>query len=334
MADDRSGEEQSSGPPPPPVIPEEDRIYLSSQPDGVWWEDKRVVELLGRSFTDTYHEYVTCWSDASARQRDAMYQYIAAHVRVDTGYNLRAAYESRIKPRITVTINRVAKKGKKPIWMPTQHFTRLMKRPEDPTWNAKAGKAKAKANRLKGGQDGKGPATSTLGQQSAARAFSSLGTDSRTPHGLLCKSKKNKKGEWITPRAEQIDAEYQRLRQLHDPDGQMTEDAFQTYLQAAGGFDKKTSVFGLGSVAKELFVPPTTSSRSSMSSQSSYTPSLISQYAAKNQELEMRLSQLQTEYAADKERAQEDRRRHKAMDAKLAEQFGWTFDEPDTRDDL
>ncbi|KAL6533323.1 hypothetical protein OROMI_027435 [Orobanche minor] len=157
MADDRSGEEQSSGPPPPPVIPEEDRIYLSSQPDGVWWEDKRIVELIGRSFTDTYHEYVTCWSDASARQRDAMYHYFAAHVRVDTGYNLRAAYESRIKPRITVTINRVAKKGKKPIWMPTLHFTRLMKRPEDPTWNAKAGKAKA--NRLKGGIDGKGPAT-------------------------------------------------------------------------------------------------------------------------------------------------------------------------------
>jgi hypothetical protein len=51
-------------------------------------------------------------------------------------------------------------------------------------------------------------------------------------------------------------AEYQRLRQLHDPDGQMTEDAFQTYLQAAGGFDKKTRVFGLGSVARELFVPP------------------------------------------------------------------------------
>ncbi|KAL6542874.1 hypothetical protein OROHE_010394 [Orobanche hederae] len=48
--------------------------------------------------------------------------------------------------------------------------------------------------------------------------------------------------------------------------------AFQTYLQAAGGFDKKTRVFGLGSVAKELFVAPTTSSRSSMSSQSSYTP--------------------------------------------------------------
>ncbi|KAL6566693.1 hypothetical protein OROMI_015097 [Orobanche minor] len=71
-----------------------------------------------------------------------------------------------------------------------------------------------------------------------------------------------------------------------------------------------------------------------MSSQSSYTPSLISQYAAKNQELEMRLSQLETEYAADKERAQEDRRRHRAMEAKLAEQFGWTFDEPDTRDDL
>ncbi|KAL6518946.1 hypothetical protein OROHE_017699 [Orobanche hederae] len=115
----------------------------------------------------------------------------------------------------------------------------------------------------------------------------------------------------------------------------MTEDAFETYLQAAGGFDKKTRVFGLGSVAKELFVPPPpTSSRSSMSSQSSYTPSLISQYATKNQELEMRLSQLQTEYAADKERAQEDRRRHRAMEAKLAEQFGWSFDEPESRDDL
>ncbi|KAL6505454.1 hypothetical protein OROHE_022833 [Orobanche hederae] len=160
------------------------------------------------------------------------------------------------------------------------------------------------------------------------------GTDSRTPHGLLCKSKKNKKGEWITPRAEQIDAEYERLRQLHDPDGQMTEDAFETYLQAVGGFDKKTRVFGLGNVAKELFVPPTTSSRSSTSSQSSYTPSLISQYATKNQELEMRLSQLQTEYATDKERAQEDRRRHRAMEAKLAEQFGWSFDEPESRDDL
>ncbi|KAL6583995.1 hypothetical protein OROMI_003284 [Orobanche minor] len=36
MSDDRSGEEQSSGPPPPPVIPEEDRIYLFSQPDGVY----------------------------------------------------------------------------------------------------------------------------------------------------------------------------------------------------------------------------------------------------------------------------------------------------------
>ncbi|KAL6556156.1 hypothetical protein OROGR_005444 [Orobanche gracilis] len=331
MADDREGEEQLSGPPPPPLIPEEDRIYLSSQPDGVWWEDKRIVDLIGRSFTDTYHEYVTCWSDASARQRDAMYQYFAAHVRVDTGYNLRAAYESRIKPRITVTINWVAKKGKKPIWMPTLHFTRLMKRPEDPEWSAKAGKAKA--NRLKGGKDGKGPPTSTLGQQSAVRAFSSLGTDSRTPHGLLCKSKKNKKGEWITSRVEEIDVEYQRLRQLHDPEGQMTDDAFQTYLQAAGGFDKKTRVFGLGSVAKELFVPPTSSSRSSVSSQSSYTPSLISQYAAKNQELEMRLSQLQTEYA-------EDKRRHRAMEAKLAEQFGWSFDEPehepepDARDNL
>ncbi|KAL6575066.1 hypothetical protein OROMI_012351 [Orobanche minor] len=261
-----------------------------------------------------------------------MYLYFAAHVKVDIGYNLRVAYESRIKPRITVTINRVAKKGKKSIWMPTLHFTRLMKRPEDPNWNAKAGKAKA--NRLKGGKDVKGPPTSTLGQQSAARAFSSLGTDSRTPHGLLCKSKKKKKGEWIMPRAEEIDAECQRLRQLHGLDGQMTEDAFETYLQAAGGFDKKTCVFGPGSVAKELFVPPTTSSRSSMSSQSSYTPSLISQYATKNQELEMSLSQLQTEYAADKERAQEDRRRHMAMEAKLAEQFGWTFDEPDTRDDL
>ncbi|KAL6579253.1 hypothetical protein OROMI_009469 [Orobanche minor] len=328
MADDR--EEQSSGAPPLPLIHEEDRIYLSSQPDGVWWEDKRIVELLERPFTDTYHEYVTCWSDASARQRDAMYLYFAL---VDTGYNLRAAYESRIKPRITVTINRVAKKGKKPIWMPALHFTRLMKRPEDPNWNAKAGKAKA--NRLKGGKDGKGPPTSTLGQQSVARAFSTLVRDGlQDSTRAIVQSKKNKKGEWITPRAEQIDAEYQRLRQLHNPDGQMTEDAFETYLQAAGGFDKKTRVFGLGSVAKELFVPPTTSSRSSMRSQSSYTPSLISQYATKNQELEMRLSQLQTEYSADKERAQEDRRRHRAMEAKLAEQFGWTFDEPESRDDL
>ncbi|KAL6580151.1 hypothetical protein OROMI_008175 [Orobanche minor] len=238
MSDDCEGEEQPNRP-PPPVIPEEDRIYLSSQPNGVWWEDKRIVELLRRSFTDTYHEY--------------------AHVKVDTGYNLRAAYGSRIKTRITVTINRVAKKGKRPIWMPTLHFNRLMKRSEDPNWNAKAGKAKA--NRLKGGKDGKGLLTSTLGQQSAARAFRNL-SDSRTPHGLLFKSKKNKKGEWITPRAEQIDAEYQRLRRLHDPGGQMTEDAFQTYLQAAGVFDKKT--------------------RSSTSSRSSYTPSLISEYATKN----------------------------------------------------
>ncbi|KAL6575065.1 hypothetical protein OROMI_012350 [Orobanche minor] len=35
VLDDREGEEQPSGPPPPPVIPEEDRIYLSSQPNGV-----------------------------------------------------------------------------------------------------------------------------------------------------------------------------------------------------------------------------------------------------------------------------------------------------------
>ncbi|KAL6504254.1 hypothetical protein OROGR_026177 [Orobanche gracilis] len=35
MADDREGDEQLSGPPPPPLIPEEDRIYLSSQPGGV-----------------------------------------------------------------------------------------------------------------------------------------------------------------------------------------------------------------------------------------------------------------------------------------------------------
>ncbi|KAL6499104.1 hypothetical protein OROGR_028125 [Orobanche gracilis] len=35
MADDCEGDEHLSGPPPPPVIPEEDRIYLSSQPDGV-----------------------------------------------------------------------------------------------------------------------------------------------------------------------------------------------------------------------------------------------------------------------------------------------------------
>ncbi|KAL6553788.1 hypothetical protein OROMI_019461 [Orobanche minor] len=153
MADDREGEEQPSGPLlPPPAIPEEDCIYLSSQPNGVWWEDKRIVELLGRSFTDTYHEY--------------------AHVKVDSGYNMRAAYESRIKMHITITINRVAKKGKRPIWMPTLHFTRLMKRPEDPNWKAKA--EKAKANRLKGGKDGKGPPTSTLGQQSAARTFSNL----------------------------------------------------------------------------------------------------------------------------------------------------------------
>ncbi|KAL6523164.1 hypothetical protein OROHE_016459 [Orobanche hederae] len=173
MADDREGEEQPSGP-PPPMIPEEDRIYLSSQPNGVCWYDKRIVELLGRSFTDIYHEYVTCWSDASARQRDAMYLYFAILLmsRVDTSYNLRAAYESRIKTRITVTINRVAKKGKRPIWMPTLHFTRLMKRAEDPNWNAKAGKAKA--NMLKGGKDGKVPSTSTLGQQSAARTFSNL----------------------------------------------------------------------------------------------------------------------------------------------------------------
>jgi hypothetical protein len=71
-----------------------------------------------------------------------------------------------------VTINRVAKKGKKPIWMPIVSFERLMKWHEDPNWNAKAGKAKA--NRLKGGKDGKGPATSALGQQSAARAFNTL----------------------------------------------------------------------------------------------------------------------------------------------------------------
>jgi hypothetical protein len=93
-------------------------------------------------------------------------------VRVDDGYNLRAEYEKRIKNRITVTINRVAKKGQRPSWMPEVHFTRLMKRPEDPTWSAKAGTAKA--NRLKGGQDGKGPATLALGQQSAARAFNNL----------------------------------------------------------------------------------------------------------------------------------------------------------------
>ncbi|KAL6506408.1 hypothetical protein OROGR_024589 [Orobanche gracilis] len=238
MADDREGDEQLSGPPPPPVIPEEDRIYLSSQPDGVWWGDKRIVELIGRSFTDTYHEYVTCWSDASARQRDVMYHYFA---------NPRPAPTAFQAPRHSVVQNQTqsasfkttrANKGvgtpgagtSKPrvyemkrtddpeasmisdyVLMATSgcqtlHFTRLMKRPEDPEWSAKAGKAKA--NRLKGGKDGKGPPTSTLGQQSVARAFSSLGTDSRTPHGLLCKSKKNKKGEWITPRAEEIDAEY------------------------------------------------------------------------------------------------------------------------------
>jgi hypothetical protein len=33
---DREAEDQPSGPPAPPVIPEEDRIYLSSQPGGVW----------------------------------------------------------------------------------------------------------------------------------------------------------------------------------------------------------------------------------------------------------------------------------------------------------
>jgi hypothetical protein len=71
-----------------------------------------------------------------------------------------------------VTINRVAKKGKKPTWMPQAHFERLMKRPEDPNWRAKAGKAQA--NRLKGGKDGKGPATSALGQHSASRAFKDL----------------------------------------------------------------------------------------------------------------------------------------------------------------
>jgi hypothetical protein len=136
-------------------------------------------------------------------------------------------------------------------------------------------------------------------------------------------------------------AEYQRLRQLHDPDGQMTEDAFKTYYEAAGGFDKKTRVFGLGTVARELFDPPTSSSRSSTSSQSSYTPSLISQYATKNAELEMRFSQLQSEYAADRARAEEDRRLVSAMRAKFVEQFGWTFDvtetcstlPPDARDD-
>jgi hypothetical protein len=94
------------------------------------------------------------------------------HVRTDPGFNLRAAFEERIKTRITVPINRIAKQKKKPNWMPAACFELLMKRADNQAWKAKA-KA-AQANRLKGGKDGKAPPTSTLGQQSAARAYGRL----------------------------------------------------------------------------------------------------------------------------------------------------------------
>jgi hypothetical protein len=124
---------------------------------------------------------------------------------------------------------------------------------------------------------------------------------------------------------------YQRLKSQHDPSDQMTDDEFRLYLDAAGGFDKKTRVFGLGVAARELFTPPPgTSSRVRSSASTSYTPSIASQYAAKTAEYAAQNAQLLEEMAQMKREAEIEKRRRQAMEARLAQQFGWTFDLDET----
>ncbi|XP_074305386.1 uncharacterized protein LOC141640511, partial [Silene latifolia] len=173
--------------------------------------------------------------------------------------------------RITTLINGIKYNKKPPKWVPVSWLENLKNRPNDPTF-AKHSKVNT-ANRKSGGKDGKALGTHTLGRKSCSDAFKELGQEA-TPHKMFMKTKKNKKGEWVNPRAADVERDFQEEMSQPLPPGQ-SPDEIEAYYKAVGGFDEKNRMFGTGPTGAQIWydLPPNKAGRRSLS----YAPSMISQ---------------------------------------------------------
>ncbi|XP_074313959.1 uncharacterized protein LOC141649161 [Silene latifolia] len=263
---------------------EDMRVVLSEDPAlGSWWEDK----------------------PGSVR----------AH---EPGYPLRTEWESRIKRRITQIIAQVVTLKKKPEWLTVTNWEKLKKRPIENPEFAKTSEIN-KVNRRSGSKDGKALATHTLGRKNAVLAFKELGAEA-TPYKLMEKSKKDKHGNWINPRAEETDVGYRRLMNQPMPEG-LEPDPNESYYTASGGYNEKMRVWGMGSAAPELYDPP--ANRLARHSVSSYSPSLLSRVTMENSQLRQQIGRMEGEMMTQKYKGD-------SMEAFLFEKYGWTPPPPPT----
>ncbi|XP_074266032.1 uncharacterized protein LOC141588491 [Silene latifolia] len=190
---------------------------------------------------------------------------------IDRGYDPTLEWQSRVTKRITTLIKRLKYNKKKPKWVPDNWWENLKTRPEDPTFD-KYSKTNT-TNRKSGDKDGKTLGTHTLGRKSCSDAFKELGQEA-IPYKLFTKTKKNKKGEWVNPRAVEIDHDYNEEMSQPLPPGQ-SPDELQAYYKPVKGFDKKNRIFGTRAKGAEIWYNPPTDKASRRSF--SYAPSMISQ---------------------------------------------------------
>ncbi|XP_074287159.1 uncharacterized protein LOC141612317 [Silene latifolia] len=260
--------------------PETDNMQIilsQNKPDGKWWSDKCIKKYVSWSFTNNIsdEEYFTKWSEASQAQRLKMWNWFRKHVKsVDKEYNPKPDWQKEVTRRITKLINGLKYLKNKPDWVPLSWWVNLKEREEKDPEFAKNSKIN-KANRMSGAKDGKALGTHTLGRKSCSDAFKELG-ESATPYKLFTKTKKNKKGEWVNPRATKTDAIYQEEMSQPTPPGE-APDEYRSFYKAVDGFDNRERFFGHGDVAAEQWYerPCNKGTRRSFS----YTPTQYTQFA-------------------------------------------------------
>ncbi|XP_074289684.1 uncharacterized protein LOC141614894 [Silene latifolia] len=238
-----------------------------------------------------------------------MWNWFRKHVKsVDKEYNPKPDWQKEVTRRITKLINGLKYLKNKPDWVPLSWWVNLKEREEKDPEFAKSSKTN-KANRMSGAKDGKALGTHTLGRKSCSDAFKELVSiilppnllfftnwlqvlliaeynqftflcyfrgESATPYKLFTKTKKNKKGEWVNPRAAKTDAIYQEEMSRPTPSGEAPYE-YRSFYKAVDGFDNRGRFFGNGDVAAEQWYerPCNKGTRRSFS----YTPTQYTQFA-------------------------------------------------------
>ncbi|XP_074266598.1 uncharacterized protein LOC141589875 [Silene latifolia] len=147
-----------------------------------WWNAKSVKQYVTWSFTNNISddEYFTKWSEKHVKS-------------VNENHDATHEWQKAVTRRITKLLIGLKYSKKKADWVPDTWWENLKIKEEKNPEYAKISKINT-ANRKSGAKDGKALGTHT--------------GESATPYKLFEKTKKNKKGEWVNPRAAKTDAAY------------------------------------------------------------------------------------------------------------------------------